>query len=86
MHEADLWHCLEGEVFFVCGGEMVDPWFGENADGSENKNEVTAKEIKNGTTFVLKPGDWLYIPAGVAHQHKCEKVVRLAIIKIPQLT
>ena len=85
MHEADLWQCLEGEVTFIYGGEMVDPWFGKNPDGTENKNEIKAKEIKGGTTSTLKPGDWLYIPAGEPHRHFCEGVARLVIIKIPKV-
>lgn len=83
MHEADLWLCLEGDVTFTCGGEMVDPWFKKNADGSEEKREIKAKEIKNGDTFDLKPGEWLWIPAGVPHKHVTKTMARLVIIKIP---
>lgn len=86
LHEGDLWHCLEGEVIFIYGGEMIDPWFGKKADGSENKNEIKAKEIKNGTTSVLKPGDWLWIPAGEPHQHVCKGTARLIIVKIPKVS
>ena len=84
MHEADLWHCLEGGVKFVYGGEMVDPWFGKNPDGSENRDEIKAKEIKGGDTVVLCPGDWFFIPAGQPHSHSCKGTARLVIIKIPQ--
>ena len=84
MNEADLWYCLEGEVTFIYGGEMVNPWFGKNVDGSENKNEIKAKEIQGGITSILKPGDWLHIPAGEPHQHNCTDVARLIIIKIPK--
>jgi len=83
-HEGDLWLCLEGEVDFICGGEMVDPWFEKNADGSDNTNEVKAKEIKGGTETTLKPGDWLWIPPGEPHQHKCEGIARLVITKVPK--
>ena len=81
--EADLWLCLEGEVVFVCDGEMVEPWYKKLADGSEDRREVKAKFIRGGTTYVLKPGDWLWIPAGVPHQHTCAGTARLVIIKIP---
>ena len=81
--EADLWLCLEGEVVFVCDGEMVEPWYKKLADGSEDRREVKAKSIRGGTTYVLKPGDWLWIPAGVPHQHTCAGTGRLVIIKIP---
>ncbi len=85
MHEADLWHCLEGEVKFIYGGEMVDPWFKKNADGTEDKREVKAKTIRGGEESVLQSGDWLYIPAGQPHQHICKGVARLIIIKIPKI-
>lgn len=82
MHEDDLWHCLEGEATFIYGGEMVEPWFKKNPDGTEDKREVKANEIKGGTEKVLRSGDWLWIPAGEPHQHKCVGTSRLVIIKI----
>lgn len=85
MHEADLWQCLEGKVTFIYEGEMVEPWFGKYADGSEDKNEIKAKEIRGGKEEVLYPGDWLFIPAGVPHQHVCEGTARLVIVKIPKI-
>ena len=81
--EGDLWLCLEGEVTFICGGELVDPWFSKDKDGKDKLNELKAKEIKGGTEMTLKPGDWLWIPAGEPHQHKCSGLSRLVIIKIP---
>ena len=84
-HEADLWLCLDGEVTFIYGGEMVDPWVKKNADGSTDDREWKAKEIKGGTEVILKPGDWLWIPAGEPHQHKTTGKARLAIIKIPKV-
>lgn len=83
-HEGDLWQCLEGEVIFVYGGEMVDPWVHKSSDGSENPNELKAKEIRNGTEVILKPGDWLWIPPGQPHQHRASGTARLVIIKIPK--
>ncbi|MBP9701571.1 MAG: hypothetical protein KBD47_01155 [Candidatus Pacebacteria bacterium] len=84
-HEADLWLCLDGEVTFIYGGEMVDPWVKKNADGSTDDREWKAKEIKGGTEVVLKQGDWLWIPAGEPHQHKTTGKARLAIIKVPKV-
>lgn len=84
-HESDLWYCLEGEVEFIYGGEMAAPWPNKNADGSANELEWKAKEIKDGRSVVLKSGDWLWIPAGQPHQHKCVGTARLAIIKIPKV-
>lgn len=84
MNEGDLWYCLEGEVTFVCGGEMQEPSFRKNADGTENKSEIKASGIKNGETLFLKSGDWLWIPSGEPHQHSSSGTARLVIIKIPK--
>jgi mannose-6-phosphate isomerase-like protein (cupin superfamily) len=82
--EADLWLCLEGEITFICGGEMDSPWFKKLADGSEDKTQVKAKSISQGTEVLVKAGDWLWIPAGVPHQHNTPNTARLAIIKVPK--
>lgn len=83
-HEADLWICLEGEVDFVVGGELVDPWTKELPDGSKDTRELKAKEIKDGTSFMLHEGDVLYIPAGEPHLHKTIETARLFIVKVPE--
>lgn len=82
-HEGDLWQCLEGEVTFVYGGKMVNPWAKQLPDGGTDDREIKAKEIAGGAEVVLRPGDWLWIPAGQPHLHKAEGTARLAIIKIP---
>ena len=82
-HEGDLWQCLEGEVAFVYGGQMLEPWAKPLPDGGTDDREIKAKEIRDGTEVVLKSGDWLWIPAGQPHSHRTEKTARLAIIKIP---
>ena len=83
--EADLWLCLGGEVTFTCGGEMDAPWNKKRADGSEDSTQVKAKSISNGDLITMKPGDWLWIPAGVPHQHNTSGTARLAIIKVPKV-
>lgn len=83
--EGDLWYCLEGSVTFICGGKMVAPWHGKSADGTDNPNELKARKIKGGKEMVLKPGDWLWIPAGVPHSHHTKGTARLVIIKIPKV-
>lgn len=82
--QADLWLCLEGEVAFICSGEMNEPRFRALPDGSENQKEIYAETISGGTEVVLKAGDWLWIPAGVPHQHNTSDTARLIIIKIPK--
>ena len=82
-HEADLWLCLEGEVTFICDGEMDNPSYRILPDGSEDQREIKAKFIRGGATYILHSGDWLWIPAGVPHQHTCSGSARLMIIKIP---
>lgn len=83
LHEGDLWLSLEGEATFVCDGELVDMRKKLNKDGTVNERELRGSSIKNGAKYVLRPGDWLWIPAGVPHQHSASGVARLAIIKIP---
>ena len=86
MHESDLWFCLEGEIEFIYGGEMVNPWIKKNPDGSEDTREIKAKEIKNGTKVILHPGEWIAIAPGDPHQHnKLDGHARLVIIKIPEV-
>lgn len=80
--EGDLWYCLQGETQFIYGGELVNPKMVVN-NGVVNENELKAKEILGGTSVVLSPGDWLWIPAGQPHVHHCQKTSRLIIIKIP---
>ena len=82
-HEADLWQCLEGEVTFVVGGTMLNKRLAN--DGS-NPNEYTGDGIEDGTTYEVKQGDVLFIPAGVPHLHKTSTSARLIIVKIPKIT
>lgn len=82
LHESDLWICLEGTANFVCGGHLANPQFRQLPNNTENKNELYASEIVGGDKVVLEAGEYLYIPAGVPHQHGSTGVVRLGIIKI----
>ena len=81
--EHDLWLCLTGTGKFIYGGEMHEPFFSKAKDGTEKKHEIRAYKIIGGTELVMKPGDWLWVPAGVPHWHGEEKTARYAIIKIP---
>lgn len=78
----DLWLCLEGEATFIHGGELVEPRVKEK-DGIRNENELLAGSIRGGTEIIMRPGDWLWIPAGTPHQHQAAATARLAIIKVP---
>ena len=80
--EGDLWQCLEGEATFVVGGEVVGVRERERADGTLNSDELTGERIEGGATYILRSGDWLWIPPGVPHQHAASGTARLAIIKI----
>ena len=77
-HEGDLWGGIEGEIKFIVGGEMVEPYAKEG-----NDMEIKAKKIQNGTEVILKAGDVLFIPAGVPHAHTAVHG-RAFIIKIPE--
>lgn len=80
----DLWQCLEGEAVFVCGGILHNAIARQNSDGSPNGNELTGDAIDGGEEITLKPGDWLWIPSGIPHQHRATETVRMIIIKIPK--
>ncbi len=82
-HEADLWHCLSGEVRFELGGELVDPIAKTLVDGSTDEREWKGSAIKGGKAVTLTVGDWLFIPAGEPHRHGATGNARLVIIKIP---
>lgn len=82
MREADVWMCLEGEAWFKVGGELLDP-VPAMKNGVSNPDELRSKDIRDAESLVLKPGDWLWVPAGVPHQHGCQQVARLMVMKIP---
>lgn len=77
--EGDLWFGLEGEVDFICGGELEDPEKHPTKTG-----EWRGSGIKGGTKVILKPGDWLWIPPGEAHLHSSKSAARMIIVKIPK--
>ncbi len=77
MDVEDVWVCLEGEAWFLLGGEMVDPKPSE----SGGPRELRSKEVHGAERIVMKPGDWLWIPAGVPHVHGAEQTARLMVLK-----
>lgn len=60
-----------------------------NAEMHENEADLflclegTPTFLIQGDEIVLHPGEWLWIPAGVPHQHHSSGTSRIAIIKIP---
>lgn len=82
-HEGDLWICLSGEVEFVVGGSLVEPWAKKLPDGGTDDKELKANTIRGGTSHLMQEGDVLWIPAGQPHMHKTATTARLYIIKIP---
>lgn len=80
--EGDLWQCLAGEVTFLVNGELIGATKRAREDGSSNPDELVGERIEDGTTYALRPGDWLWIPPGVPHQHVASATARLVIIKI----
>ena len=83
--EADLWLCLEGEVTFTYGGELIDGKPKDLGAGRVDEREWKSEEAKGTLTQILSPGDWLYIPPGAPHKHDCPNgTARLLIIKIPK--
>ena len=83
--EGDLVLCLDGEVEFVYGGELIDPAPLKLQDGSVDKTNILGQGIRRGEKIVLKAGDWLWIPPREAHMHTCAGTARIAVIKIPSL-
>ena len=81
--EGDLWYCLEGECTFKHGGKLIKTEYRKNDQGNDDKNELVGHKIKGGQKCILRPGDWLWIPPHVPHQHLTKTIARLLIIKIP---
>jgi mannose-6-phosphate isomerase-like protein (cupin superfamily) len=59
----DLYMVRNGEATFVTGGELVDP----KKSGAEG-TELNGASIRNGVSRAIKPGDVIFVPAGVPHQ------------------
>ena len=82
LFESDIWYCLEGEAKFLLGGEMVGQYDRIKSDGTVDTQELRAKSLIGAKEVILKPGDWLWIPAGEPHQHGADGTARLVIIKV----
>lgn len=81
--EGDLFYCLEGQTDFVCGGLLLNQTNRINTNGTLNISELSGSKIKNGVSYKLKQGDWLWIPPNTPHQHNSNSMALLIIVKIP---
>lgn len=59
--EAEFFYVIEGSGTFVTGGHLVDPQ-------RTNPENLTAKQIAEGTTAHVSKGDFMLVPQGVPHQ------------------
>jgi mannose-6-phosphate isomerase-like protein (cupin superfamily) len=59
----DLYMVRSGEATFVTGGELVNP----KKSGAE-ETELNGTSIRNGVSRAIRPGDVIFVPAGVPHQ------------------
>jgi mannose-6-phosphate isomerase-like protein (cupin superfamily) len=57
---ADVWVVTEGSGTLVTGGDLVDGTRSANGD-------LSGASIRGGVERVIKPGDVVFIPAGLSH-------------------
>src|SRR5262245_33348939 len=60
--KGDLMIVQDGEGTFMSGGELVNP-----KAGGEDPGDMSGDSIRNGVSRVLKPGDVVWVPAGLPH-------------------
>jgi mannose-6-phosphate isomerase-like protein (cupin superfamily) len=59
--EAEFFYVIDGAGTFVTGGHLVDPQ-------RTNPQNLSAKQIADGTTAHVSKGDFMLVPEGVPHQ------------------
>ena len=57
--DAELFYIIDGTATIVTGGKLVDP--------VRTGDNVSGKSIEGGTAQVIGKGDFVLVPAGVAH-------------------
>ena len=72
---ADVWLTMEGSATAITGGQLVDGKKRPNVD------DEAGTAIRGGVEQVLKPGDVLFVPAGVPHGFKDIKGFRAYLIR-----
>ncbi len=60
--KSDFMVIQDGEGTFQTGGELVD-----GKEQGEDPGDLRGTSVRGGVTRVLKPGDVMYVPAGVPH-------------------
>src|SRR5579871_1088616 len=60
--KSDYMLIQDGEGTFMSGGELVN-----GKPGGEDQGDMRGDSIRGGVSRVLKPGDVMYVPAGIPH-------------------
>jgi hypothetical protein len=60
--KSDFMVIQDGEGTFVSGGELVN-----GKAGGEDPGDMSGESIRGGISRVLKPGDVMFVPAGIPH-------------------
>lgn len=71
----DIWIMEEGSATAITGGKLIDPVKKPKVD------DVAGSAIAGGTEQAFRPGDILYVPAGVPHGFKEVKGFRAYLIR-----
>jgi len=61
-HKSDVMVIRDGEGTFVTGGELVN-----GKPGGGDEGDMRGESIRGGVSRVLKPGDVMFVPAGIPH-------------------
>lgn len=61
-HKSDFMVIRDGEGTFVTGGELVN-----GKPGGGDTGDMRGDSIRGGVSRVLKPGDVIFVPAGIPH-------------------
>ena len=60
--KSDFMLIQDGEGTFMSGGELVG-----GKPGGEDQGDMRGDSIRGGVSRVLKPGDVMFVPAGIPH-------------------
>jgi uncharacterized cupin superfamily protein len=60
--KSDFMVIQDGEGTYVSGGELVN-----GKPGGEDAGDMRGDSIRGGVSQVVKPGDVIYVPAGIPH-------------------